>query len=125
MIGPWINNPDVNNPNIITRSPSIQGSPVLILSQIRSPIKKMTSANGISDRTSVARRGLNKLKPNAANEIAPARLPYSRDAIRNNASAISAAQSSDGNRHATSHDRVTVKTAAEIQPVSGGLVASP
>src|SRR5207302_7073365 len=110
---------------MICRSFVDHASRFLIFSQIRSPIRKITSASGMSERTSVAKRGLNKLKPNAPSAMTPATFPYTRDALRNKRSAIAAAQRNGGKRHAMSHDRVTEKVAADIQPVSGGLVARP
>ena len=125
MIGPLINIPALSKPNMIQRPRVFHGSRVRIFSQMKSPIRKMTRASDISDRTSVANRGLSRLKPNAANAMIPAAFPYARDALCNNTNAISAAQTNDGNRHAISHERVIAKIAADIQPVSGGLVASP
>src|ERR1700732_4759956 len=125
MIGPLINIPAVNKPNMIHLSRADHDAPVLIFSQTKSPIAKITSASGMSDRTSVASRGLNKLKPKAAKAIRPAILPYARDALRCKRNAISTAQTSDGNRHAMSHERATAKIAADVHPVSGGLVARP
>src|SRR6516162_5789207 len=125
MIGPLINIVAVSKPNMIHRSWVDHDCWLQIFSRIKRPIRKMTSASGISERTSVARRGLNKLNPNAANAITPAAFPYACEAFRNNMNAISAAQTSEGNRHATSHDRVMAKMATDVQPVSGGLVASP
>src|SRR2546421_8544672 len=125
MIGPLINIPAVSKPNMMSRFRRFHGSCFLIFSQIKSPLRKMTSASGMSERTSDASRGLNELNPNAANAMSPARFPHARDAFRNNRKAINAAQSSEGDRHATSQERVIVKIAADIQPVSGGFVASP
>src|SRR5205809_7004 len=50
--------------------------------------------------------------------------PYAPLAARNNMIASARAATSDGNRHAVSQERVTTKSAAEIQPTNGGFVAT-
>ena len=47
------------------RSRAFQVSRFRIFSQIRPPIANRIKASGISVRTRVAKRGVNKLKPNA------------------------------------------------------------
>src|SRR2546430_16624882 len=121
MIGPLINIPAVSNANMICRSFVEHSARSLILSQIKSPIANMTSASGTSYGTSVASRGVSRLKPNPASAITPAVIPDARDALRNNKNAIAAAHRNGGNRHAISQDRVTENTAADIHPVNGGL----
>ena len=78
----------------------------------------------MSVRTSVASRGLSRLNPNALSAINAATFPYASLAVRNNTTASASAATSDGNRHAISHDRITAKSAAEIQPTNGGFVAT-
>ena len=79
----------------------------------------------MSVRTSVASRGLTRFSPNALSAIIAATVPYASFAARNNTNASASAATSDGKRHAISHDRVTGKSAAEIQPTNGGFVATP
>src|SRR5436305_4425732 len=110
---------------MIHRSRVDHGCGLRTLSQIKRPTAKSASASGMSARTRVAKRALSKLKPKAANAISAGRFPYPRNALLNSSHAINAAETSEGKRHAMSHDRVTRKIAADIQPVSGGLVASP
>src|SRR5439155_11075516 len=88
------------------------------------PIREITSASGMSVRTSVAKRGLSRFNPNAPSAIMAAVTPYADSAERNNSNAKATAARNDGNRHAKSHDRVSPKTPAEIHATSGGLVAT-
>ena len=72
----------------------------------------------------MASRGLSRFSPNAPTAIIAATFPYASLATRNNTNASASAATSDGNRHAISHERVTAKSAAEIQPTNGGFVAT-
>ena len=78
----------------------------------------------MSVRTSMANLGLSRLSPKALTAITAATFPHASLAARNNANASASAAKSDGKRHAISHERVTAKIAAEIQPINGGFVAT-
>jgi hypothetical protein len=78
----------------------------------------------MSVRTSVARRGESRFNPNALIAIGPAVAPYAAVAERVSTNSNANAAVIEGTRHATSQDRSTPKTAAEIQPTSGGFVAN-
>jgi len=101
-----INIAAVSRANMTSLSRAFHGSRVLIFPKITTPISNVTNANGMSDRTSEARRGVSKLKANAAAAISPATLLNARVAVRSKTITIPTAQRKDGSRHATSHDRV-------------------
>src|SRR5204862_400660 len=105
------------------RSRRFQVSRFRIFSQINQPITKTIRASGMSVRTRVARRGVNKLRPKAHAATKAAEPPYvaAARAMRTRR-AIPARK--EGRRHARSQDRVTAKKTVEIQPTSGGFVAT-
>src|SRR5436190_19038502 len=109
--------------HIQMRSRPLHGSPFRIFPQINQPITKRIRASGMSVRTSVARRGVNKLRLNAQAATKAAVRPYvaAARAMRNRRARPAR---KEGRRHAKSQDRVTTKNPAEIQPISGGFVAT-
>src|ERR1700730_16646769 len=105
------------------RSLPLQVSRLRIFSQISQPIANRIKASGISVRTSVARRGTNKLKPKAQLATNVGARPYTEAARAMRKRSARPAKKA-GRRHARSQDRVTAKKPAEIQPTSGGFVAT-
>src|SRR6266566_3826995 len=88
-----------------TRSCVVHDVRVRIFSNINNPTAKVTSARGISVRTSVANRTLNKFRPNAANAHSAGKSPKARTQRKTKtASAIAAMK--EGNRHEKSQERV-------------------
>src|SRR5438105_12798156 len=87
------------------RSRVVHNVRVWIFSNINNPTAKVTSASGISVRTSVANRTLNKFRLNAASAHSAGKSPkVCAPRKTKTASAIAAAK--EGNRQAKSHERV-------------------
>ena len=105
-IGPLINKPATRNANSITRWRAVQSPPVRALSNMSTPIAKQTKANGISVRTSVASRGLNKLNPKAESAASAGKSPKAFFAVAKIRKARAMTAKNDGNRQAKSHERV-------------------
>ena len=82
-------------------------------------------SGGMSVRTRVARRGASKWRPNPLIAITPAVAPSADVAARPISHSKPSAAANDGIRQAPSHQRVSSKIPAEIQPTSGGFVATP
>src|SRR2546429_7791451 len=110
--------------NIQRRSRPVHVSRFRIFPQINQPITKRIRASGMSVRTSVARRGVNKLRLNAQAATKAAARPYvaAARAMRNRRARPAG---KEGKRHAKYQERVMAKYHAEIQQTSGGLDATP
>ena len=105
-IGPLTNIAALNAAKSTTRSRVVHDVRVRIFSNINSPTAKVTSARGISVRTSVANRTLNKFRPNAASAYSAGKSPKVR-ARRKTKTARTSAATKEGNRQAKSQERVS------------------
>jgi hypothetical protein len=104
-IGPLTNIAAVSTAKSVTRSRVVHDVRVRIFSKINNPTAKVTSASGISVRTSVANRALNKLRPNAASAHSAGKSPKAR-ALRKTKTARAIPVTKDGNRQEKSQERV-------------------
>src|SRR5205085_11618788 len=104
-IGPLTNIAAVSTAQSAIRSRVVQDVRVRIFSNSNNPTAKVTSASGISVRTSVANRTLNKFRPNPASANSAGKSPKGR-APRKTKTASAIAATKEGNRQAKSHDRV-------------------
>src|SRR5437868_6521491 len=113
-IGPLTNIAAVSIAKSAIRSRVVHDVRVRIFSNINNPTAKVTSARGISVRTSVANRTLNKFRPNAANAHSAGKSPKAR-APRKTKTASTRAATKEGNRQAKSHERVISSSPADTQ----------
>src|SRR6266700_7748285 len=105
-IGPLTNTAALSTAKSVTRSPVVHNVRVRIFSNINNPTAKVTSASGISVRTSVANRTLNKFRPNAANAHSAGKSPKAR-APRKTKTASAIPATKEGNRQEKSQERVS------------------
>src|SRR5213080_4644564 len=104
-IGPLTNIAAVRTAKSVTRSRAVHDVRVRIFSNINNPTANVTSARGMSVRTSVAKRTLSKFRPNAASAQSAGKSPKVR-APRKTKTASAIAETREGNRQAKSHERV-------------------
>src|SRR5438034_11177804 len=105
-IGPLTNIAALSIAKSVARSRVVHDIRVRIFSNINNPTAKVTSASGISVRTSVANRTLNKFRPNAATAHSAGKSPKVR-APRKTKTARTSAATKEGNRQAKSQERVS------------------
>src|SRR6266513_4598035 len=105
-IGPLTNIAAVSTAKSAIRSRVVHDVRVRIFSNINNPTANVTSARGISVRTSVANRTLNKFRPNAASAYSAGKSPKVR-APRKTKTARTRAATKAGSRQAKSRERVS------------------
>src|SRR5438045_2100280 len=103
-IGPLTNIAMVSSAQSEIRLGIVHELRVRIFSQINNPVANVTSASGMSVRTSVASRTLSKFRPNAASAQSAGKSPKIR-APRKTKTASAIAETREGNRQAKSHER--------------------
>src|SRR5437773_10221359 len=105
-IGPLTNIAALSIAKSVTRSRVVHDIRVRIFFNINNPTAKVTSARGISVRTSVANRTLNKFRPKAASAYSGGKSAKVR-APRKAKTARASAPAKEGNQQAKSHERVS------------------